>query len=206
MVGNTTAGPVRWDVDCLSSTLASTGPVSLVPPNKTAYGAALAINDAGDACGRNTALAFRSLAGGVFQELSTPRGASSKALDINDSRQVVGQVFDPGKGTFAALWQADGSRVDLNSFLGRTSAWERIWWGTSITANGAIGAIGAKKGTAGNESSRPAHDREIGTPHHEARLRQSWVRMLFTRFPLDRHVNGPVVGGKTGGCGSPKRR
>ena len=152
VVGNTTAGPVLWEVDCLSPTLASTGPVQLVPPSKTSHGAALAINDAGDACGHNTALAFRSLAGGVFQELSTPRGASSKALDINDSRRIVGQVIDPAKGTFAALWQADGSRIDLNSFLGRTSDWERIWWGTSITANGAIGAIGAKKGTAGNES------------------------------------------------------
>ncbi len=152
VVGNTTAGPVRWEVDCLSPTLASTGPVSLVPSNKTAHGAALAINDAGDACGDNTALAFRYLAGGVFQELSTPRGASSESRDINDSRQVVGQVFEPGKGTFAALWQADGSRVYLYSFLGRTSDWERIWWGTSITANGTIGAVGAKKGTAGNES------------------------------------------------------
>jgi hypothetical protein len=152
VAGNTTAGAVLWEVDCLSPTLASTGPVSLVPPNKTAHGAARAINDAGDACGDNTALAFRYPAGGVFQELSTPRNAYSEARDINDSRQVVGQVFEPGKGTFAALWQTDGSRVYLYRFLGRTSDWERIWWGTSITANGTIGAVGAKKGTGGNDS------------------------------------------------------
>ena len=112
----------------------------------------MAINDAGDACGNNTALAFRCLANGVFQQLSTPRRAYSWARDINASRQIVGQVFEPGKGTFGTLWQADGSRVYLYSFLHHSSAWERIWWGYSITDSGAIAATGALRGAEGNET------------------------------------------------------
>ena len=72
-------------------------------------------------------------------------------MGINDNRQVVGQIWDPRKGTYGVLWQADGSRVDLNKYLGRNSPWHRIWWGTTIDSNGTIGGTGSLD-SGGNDS------------------------------------------------------
>ena len=145
VVGITEDGPAMWVVDCL--TLASTGPARLVPENMTASGPAEGINNAGDACGRNGSLAFRSLADGTYQNLSVPRGATSTANDINNQRLVVGRVWEwTNKGglskTYGAMWQADGTRVDLNTFLGN-SAWRYIHEGMAIDASGIIAAKGA---------------------------------------------------------------
>ncbi len=139
-------GPVLWEVDCLSPTLESTGPVLLVPPNQTTSSPAEAINDAGDVCGRKDGVAFRYRADGAIQFLSTPNRAFSRGRDINASRQVVGRVDvylgSYGVDLYGTLWQADGSRVYLNSFLKRTSEWKQIDECTSITDSGAIGGRG----------------------------------------------------------------
>ncbi len=142
-------GPVLWEVDCLSPTLSSTGPVLLVPPNQTTSSPAEAINDAGDVCGRKDGVAFRYLADGEIQYLSTPNRSYSRGRGINASRQVVGRV-DVYKGNigvdlYGTLWQANGSRVYLNSFLNRTSEWKQIEECTSITDSGAIGGRGRLK-------------------------------------------------------------
>ncbi len=143
-------GPVLWEVDCLSPTLASTGPVPLVPPNQMSYSPAYAINDAGDVCGRKDGFAFRYLApDGEIQYLSTHSQAFSRGQDINTIRQVVGRVDlysgNYGVSLYGTLWQADGSRVYLNSFLKRTSEWKQIDECTSITDSGAIGGRGRLK-------------------------------------------------------------
>ena len=145
-VGITEDGPVGWNVQCEQdgSLTVLTGPISLVPQDLTGWGSASGINNNGDACGIAIgAVAFRTLADGTFEELPTPRNAFSEAKDINDSGQAVGHVIDPRKGEYGALWKTDGSRVDLNSVLGRSSSWRRIWWATSITPNGIISATGA---------------------------------------------------------------
>jgi hypothetical protein len=67
---------------------------------------------------------FRTLYNGSYTELSTPRNALSEANDISDANESVGQVRDPRKGEFGALWQAYGSLVNLNNLLNRSSPWK----------------------------------------------------------------------------------
>jgi hypothetical protein len=152
-VGITELGPVAWEVQCLTNgdLAVLSGPDSLVPAGTEVHGSAEGINNNGDACGRNIGQGFRRLADGTLEPLATPRNAFSEAAGINGSRQVVGQVRDPRKGTYGVLWQADGSRVDLNKYLGRNSPWHRIWWGTTIDSEGTIGGTGSLD-SGGNES------------------------------------------------------
>jgi hypothetical protein len=146
VVGNTDNGPGGWDVRCEldGSLTVLAGPYSLVPQDREGWGWASGINNNGEACGKAVgAVAFRTMSDGSFAELSTPRRGFSGARDINDAGQVVGQVIDPRKGEYGAMWNTDGSRIDLNSLLGRSSNWRRIWRATSITSNGIISATGA---------------------------------------------------------------
>ena len=136
------AGAVTWVIDCASDPMDSTEPVLLV------YHATwhACINELGDVGGRRYSLPFRRLADGTFEELSVPRRATGEARDINDQRQVVGQVmqWNPSggfSGSFGAMWQADGKLVDLDKLLGR-SDWRHIHRGNAITSGGIIAAAG----------------------------------------------------------------
>lgn len=152
-VGITESGPVIWELECLADgdIAVLSGPDPLVPPGIEVHGDAESINNNGDSCGRNIGQGFRSNADGTFELLSTPRNAVSYAAGINDNRQVVGQVWDPRKGTYGVIWEADGSRVDLNKYLGRNSPWHRIWYGTTIDSEGTIGGTGALD-SSGNDT------------------------------------------------------
>lgn len=153
VVGITAQGPSGWDVSCQADGQLTVlaGPYSLVPPEYQGWGGATGINNFGDACGKAVgAVAFRTSSDGLFEELSTPRNGYSEASDINDTGQTVGQVRDPRKGTYGVLWAPDGSQLNLNSALGRSSNWRRIWNARSITAGGTISARGALDTDSGN--------------------------------------------------------
>lgn len=154
VVGINEKGPVIWDILCQAdgSVAVLSGPTPIVPQSLQGWGSANGVNNLGDACGQAVgAVAFRTLSDETFQELSTPRNAVSEAIDINDSQQTVGQVIDPRKGEYGTLWQANGSLIDLNSLLEKSSPWRRIWWGRAITSTGIIAATGALQTDGENE-------------------------------------------------------
>ena len=96
---------------------------------------------------------FRRLADGTVQFLSLPRRSAGHAYDINIQRQVVGLVETYNSsggytGMYGVLWQADGTRKDLNTFIGG-SGWHGIPSARAISDGGIIAAVGTRN--AGEE-------------------------------------------------------
>ena len=140
-------GTVTWDLDCSNGLPVPAGPQLLVY-----HGIKSRINNLGDVSGERYNLPYRLLADGTFEELSVPRRATARICDINDQRQVVGQVSLWNRsggfvGNFGALWRADGKLIDLDTLVGRD--WFDIYRGKAITSNGIIAAEGAQTADSG---------------------------------------------------------
>jgi hypothetical protein len=84
-----------------------------------------------------------------MSELAVPAGTEdSQAADVNTHGQIVGFVraaepADSPRGARlrAALWEADGTLVELNQFVPPGSGWI-LWHATGINDRGQIVGVG----------------------------------------------------------------
>ena len=86
---------------------------TVLPWEVNGVGRATAVNNAGQAVGRQSGRAYRATPGGpatFFEAAADPRS-------INDAGDAVGSVSTAGSST-AVLWRASGERVDLSARAG----------------------------------------------------------------------------------------
>lgn len=110
--------PFRWG---------GNGPIIDIGTLGGSFGAAKGINDLGHIVGQSKTgngeyYGFRWFNGQMTILQPFPNGVESGAEAINDLGQAVGLAWPQGENARAALWEADGSVVDLgNLFPGRAS-------------------------------------------------------------------------------------
>ena len=121
------------------------------------HSAAFAVNAGGDVVGWSQTAsgyyrAFLSTAGGAtegrsLQALDQPLDAvASKALDVNDRREIVGTVIhEPGGPGRAHHWNGLGQGVDLNERIDDAAGWYLIQ-ANAINASGVIVGYGVYGG------------------------------------------------------------
>lgn len=151
VVGESSGKAAMWSIEFDMETGQFQQPIirEMVNVPNTGYALGNGVNNFGEVCGQSVNDPFLTRAMGTTERLSVPpRTLFATAIDINDTREVVGYVevgrYRPGRKS-AFLWK-DGRAIDLINQLASESGWESLSAATVVNNHGDIGGYGQING------------------------------------------------------------